>query len=57
MFGNRVPTKVFGRKREEVTGHWRKLHSEELHYLYCSANNIDVIKAWRIRWTELVGCM
>ena len=40
MFGNRVLRRIFGRKRDEVTGEWRKLHIEELNDLYCSPNVI-----------------
>jgi hypothetical protein len=36
---------VFGAKRDEVTGEWRKLHNEELHDLYCSPNILRVIKS------------
>jgi hypothetical protein len=38
VFENRVLGDVFGPKRDEVTGEWRKLHNEELHTLYCSKN-------------------
>jgi hypothetical protein len=55
MFGNRVLRRVFGLKREEVTGNWRKLHNEKLH-LYLSENIIRVIKSRRIRWAEHVEC-
>jgi hypothetical protein len=37
VFENRVLTRIFGPKRDEVTGEWRKLHNEELHDLYCPA--------------------
>jgi hypothetical protein len=40
VFENRLLRKVFGRKRDEVTGEWRRLHSEELYDLYCSPNVI-----------------
>jgi hypothetical protein len=40
VFGNRVLSRIFGPKRDEVTGEWRKLHSEELHTLYSSPNII-----------------
>ena len=43
--------RIFGLKREEVTGEWRKLHSEELNDLYCSLNIIRVFKSRRMRWT------
>jgi hypothetical protein len=45
---NRVPRRIFGPKREELTGSWRKLHNEELHYLYSSSNFIRVIKSRRM---------
>jgi hypothetical protein len=48
VFENRVLRKIFGPKRDEVTGRWRKLH-EELHGLYSSPNIIRVIKARRMR--------
>jgi hypothetical protein len=44
VFENRVLRRIFGIKRDEVTGEWRKLHNEELHDLYCSPNTIRVIK-------------
>jgi hypothetical protein len=44
MFENRVPKRTFGHTREEVTGHWRKLHNEELPHLYSSSDIIKVIK-------------
>jgi hypothetical protein len=49
VFENRVLRRIFGPKRDEVTGEWRKLHSEELHKLYSSPNIIRQIKAKRIR--------
>ena len=45
VFENSVPRKIFGSKRETVSGEWRKLHTEELHYLYCSTNGIRTIKS------------
>jgi len=45
MFENRVLRGIFGHKRGEVTGEWRKLHNEELNDLYCSPNVIRVIKS------------
>jgi hypothetical protein len=47
---NRVLRRIFGPKRDEVTGDWRKLHNEELHKLYCSPNVIKIIKSMRMRW-------
>jgi hypothetical protein len=45
-----VLRKIFGRKRDEVTGEWRRLHTEELYAMYSSANIIGVIKYRRLRW-------
>jgi hypothetical protein len=50
VFENRVLSRIFGPKRDEVTGEWRKLHSEELHILYSSSNIIRQIKSRRMRW-------
>jgi hypothetical protein len=49
VFENRVLRRIFGPKRDDVTGEWRKLHNEELHDLYCSPNIIRIIKARRMR--------
>ena len=49
VFENRVLRKIFGPRRDEVTGEWRKLHNEELNDLYCSSNIIRVIWSSRIR--------
>jgi hypothetical protein len=49
MFENRVLRKIFGLKRDEVTGEWRKLHNEELCDLYFSPSIIRKIKSRRIR--------
>jgi hypothetical protein len=49
VFGNRVLRRIFGPKRDEVTGGWRKLHNEDLHGLYSSPSIIRVIKARRMR--------
>jgi len=57
VFENRVLRRVFGPKRYEVTGKWRKLHNEELNDLYCSSNNIWVIKSRRMRWAGHVASM
>jgi hypothetical protein len=50
VFENRVLRRLFGRKRDEVTGGWRKLHNEELHGLYSSPSIVRVIKARRMGW-------
>jgi hypothetical protein len=57
VFENRVLRRIFGPKRDEVTGGWRKLHSEELHGLYSSPGIIRVIKARRMRWAGHVARM
>jgi len=57
VFENRVLRRVFGPKRDEVTGEWRKLHHEELNDLYCSSNIVQVIKQRRIRWAGHVERM
>jgi hypothetical protein len=56
VFENRVLKNIFEPKRDEVTGEWRKLHNEELCYLYCSTN-IRVIKLRRMRWVGYVARM
>jgi len=48
---------IFGPKRDEVTGEWRKLHNEELNDLYCSPNIVRVIKSRRMRWAGHVARM
>jgi hypothetical protein len=53
VFENRVPRKIFGPKRDEVTGQWRKLHNEELRDLYSSPSMIRIIKSRRIRWAGM----
>jgi hypothetical protein len=44
---------LFGHKREEVAGDWRRLHNEELHNLYASSDIIRVIKSRRMRWGDM----
>jgi hypothetical protein len=55
VFKNRVLRRVFGPKRDEVTGEWRKVHNEELNDLYWSRNIIRVIKLRRMRWAVHVA--
>jgi hypothetical protein len=57
VFENRVLRRIFGPKRDEVTGEWRKLHNEELHDLYSSQSIIRIIKARRMRWMGYVARM
>jgi hypothetical protein len=48
VFENRVLRRIFGPRRDEVTGDWRKLRNEELHNLYSSPNIITMIKSRRM---------
>jgi hypothetical protein len=57
VFDNRVLRRIFGPKRDEVTGKWRKLHSEELHNLFSSPDIIRQIKSKQMRWAGYVACM
>jgi hypothetical protein len=57
VFENRVLRKIFGPKRDEVTGKWRKLHNEELHNLYSSPDIIRQVKSRRMRWAGHVARM
>jgi hypothetical protein len=57
VFENRVLRRIFGPKRDEVTGEWRKLHKEELNDLYCSPNIVRVKTLSRMRWAGHVACM
>jgi hypothetical protein len=57
VFENRVFRRIFGPKRDEVTGGWRKLHNEELHGLYFLPSIFRMIKARRMRWVERVARM
>jgi hypothetical protein len=50
VFQNRVLRRIFGLKRNEVTGGWGKLHNDELHNLYSSPSIIRMIKLRRMRW-------
>jgi hypothetical protein len=57
VFENRVLRRIFGQKRDEVTGEWRKLHNEELRNLYSLPSIIRIIKSKRIRWVGHVARM
>jgi len=57
LFENRVLRRIFGPKRDEVTGEWRKLHNEELNDLYSSSNTIRVIKSRRMGWAGHVALL
>ena len=57
MFENRVQRRIFGPKRDLVTGEWRKLHTEELSDLYSLPNAILVIKSRRMKWAGHVARM
>jgi hypothetical protein len=57
VFKNMVLRRIFGPKRDEVTGEWRRLHNKELYALYSSPNIIRVIKSRRPRWAGHVACM
>jgi hypothetical protein len=57
VFDNRVLRRVFGLKRDEVTGEWRKLHNEELNDLYSLPNIVWVVKLKRMRWVGHVARM
>jgi len=54
VFENRLLRKIFGHKRDEVTGEWRKLHNEELNDLYSSSNMARVLKSRIMRWAKHV---
>jgi hypothetical protein len=49
VFENMVLRRIFGPKRDEMTGEWRRLHNVELNDLYCSPNNVRVTKSRRMR--------
>jgi hypothetical protein len=55
VFENRVLRRIFGPKRDEVTGEWRKLHNEELRNLYSSPSKITTMKSRRMRWADHVA--
>jgi hypothetical protein len=55
MFENRVLRRIFGPKRDDVIGGWKKLHNEELHNLYSSPGIIGMIKSGRMKWAGNVA--
>ena len=55
VFENMVLRRIFGPRRDEVTGEWRRLHNEELNGLYSSPNIVRVIKSRRMRWAGHVA--
>jgi hypothetical protein len=55
VFENRVLRRIFGPKRDGVTGEWRKLHNEELHDLYSSPSIIRMVKSKRMRFVGHVA--
>jgi hypothetical protein len=57
VFGNRVRRRIFGPKRGEVMGEWRKLHNGELHNFYSSSDIIKQMKSRIMRWAGHVACM
>jgi len=52
-----VLRRILGHRRDEVMGEWRRMHKEELNYLYSSPNIVRVIKSRRMRWAEHVARM
>jgi hypothetical protein len=57
VFENRMLRRIFGPKRDQVMGGWRKLHNEELHDLYTLPSIVRIIKSRRIRWARHVVLM
>jgi hypothetical protein len=57
VFVNRVLRRIFGPKKDEVTGEWRKLHNEELRDLYSSPSIIRILTSRRMRWAGHVARM
>jgi len=56
VFENMVLRRIFGPRRDELTGEWGRLHNEELNDLYSSPNIVQVIKLRRMRWAGHVAC-
>jgi hypothetical protein len=57
VFENRILRRIFGPRRDEVSGGWGKLHTEEYHNLYSSPSIIRLIKSRRVRWAGHVARM
>ena len=57
MFENKVLRKIYGPKRDEMTGEWKKQHNEELHGLYDSLDVVRIMKLHRLRWVGHVARM
>ena len=57
VFENKVLRKIFGPKRDEITGEWRKLHNAELYAMYSWSNIIRNLKSRRLRWTGHIAHM
>jgi hypothetical protein len=56
-FQNKMLRKIFGPKRDEVTGEWSRLHNKELYAVYASPNVFRMIKSRRLRWAGHVARM
>jgi hypothetical protein len=57
VFEDRVLSRIFGPRGNEVSRDWRKLQNEEFHNLYSSPNIVKIVKSWRIKWAGHVACM
>jgi hypothetical protein len=57
VFENRVLSRIFRSKKDEVRGEWRRLHNEELCDLYSSLNHTRMIKSRRMIWLGSIACM
>ena len=57
VFENKVLTKIFGAKRDDITGEWRKLHNAELHAMFSSPNIIRNLKSRRLKWARHITRM
>jgi hypothetical protein len=55
VFENRVLRRIFGPKRDEVTGGWGKLHDEEFNNFYSSPSTVRIIKSRKMRWAGHVA--